>query len=158
MADTYAQNFSSNVLLDGVIADGSWRNGLSIISAINLTVRNAHFNKANGTNPQAGVDLEPDNNGHRLQGIVFENVSILDNAKGGFSIGPYALVDSGVPIDITIKNMDIRGVPGVPWGGRAPVPGVPAEYPDGPPLGGIGLALEDVLTYGTDLSHIYPGA
>jgi hypothetical protein len=22
----------------------------------------------------------------------------------------------------------------------------------------IGLALEDVLTYGTDLSHIYPGA
>ena len=34
---SHAQNYSSNVLLDGVVADGSWRNGLSVISAINLT-------------------------------------------------------------------------------------------------------------------------
>jgi hypothetical protein len=48
----HAQNYSSNVLLDGVVADGSWRNGLSVISAINLTVRNSQFKNTNGTNPQ----------------------------------------------------------------------------------------------------------
>jgi poly(3-hydroxybutyrate) depolymerase len=143
IADTYLQNYSSNVLLEGVIADGSWRNGLSVISAIGLIVRNSTFSNTNGTNPQFGIDLEPDTDGHRLQGIVFENVSLLDNARGGWTIGPYALVDSGVPVDVTITDMLIRGAPGVPWGGREPVAGAPPEYPDGPQLGGIGLDLDD---------------
>ena len=143
IADTHSRHFSSNVLLDNVLSNGSWRNGLSVISAKNLTVRNSCFSNANGTNPQFGVDLEPDTNSHRLQGIVFQNVSLLDNAGGGWTIGPYALVDSGVPVDVTITDMLIRGTLGVPWGGRAPVPGVPPEYPDGPPLGGVGLDLGD---------------
>jgi hypothetical protein len=89
------------------------------------------------------ADLEPNSEGNRLQGIFFSNVSLLDNARGGWTLGPYALHASGVPIDITIENMEIRGALGVPWGGRPPVPGVPSEFPDGPQLGGVGLNLDD---------------
>eukprot|EP01052_Picozoa_sp_SAG31_P032080 SAG31_NODE_3477_length_4226_cov_2.472256_3_plen_293_part_00 len=110
---------------------------------VNLTVVNSRFINTNGTDPQCGVDLEPDHSGHRLRGIVFNNVSLLNNARCGWTLGPYALHDSGVPIDIDIVNMEIRGAPGVPWGGRTPIPGVPSQYPDGPNLGGIGLNLDD---------------
>lgn len=140
IASTNAKNYSSNVLLDHVVSDGAWRNGLSVISAINLTVRDSTFQNTNGTNPQFGVDLEPDTNSHRLQGIFFQRVSLLNNARGGWTIGTYALHNSGVPIDVTIVDMDIRGAPGVPWGGR---PSQKEEYPDGPQLGGVGLNLDD---------------
>ena len=62
-------NYSSNVLLSGVTTDGAWRNGLSVISAINLTVVDSVFKNTNGTNPQCGIDLEPDFPTDKLQGI-----------------------------------------------------------------------------------------
>jgi hypothetical protein len=48
---------SHNVLLSGVTTDRAWRNGLSVISVINLTVHNSTFKNTNGTNPQCGIDL-----------------------------------------------------------------------------------------------------
>ena len=48
-------NYSHNVLLRGVTTDRAWRNGLSVISAINLTVEDAIFKRTNGTNPQCGI-------------------------------------------------------------------------------------------------------
>ena len=45
-------NYSRNILLSRVTADGAWRNGLSVISAINLTVADSTFQNTAGTNPQ----------------------------------------------------------------------------------------------------------
>ena len=47
-------NHSRNILLSRVTADGAWRNGLSVISAINLTVADSTFQNTAGTNPQCG--------------------------------------------------------------------------------------------------------
>ena len=41
-------NYSENVLLQSVTTDAAWRNGLSVISAVNLTVVDAVFKNTNG--------------------------------------------------------------------------------------------------------------
>lgn len=44
----------SNVLLQGVVTDGAYRNGLSLISGQNILVENCQFLRTGGTAPQAG--------------------------------------------------------------------------------------------------------
>ena len=53
-----------------------------------------------------------------LRGVVFSDVALLGNKRCGFSMAPYALRTSGVPIDVTINRMTIRDVPGTAynWG------------------------------------------
>lgn len=81
-------NHSRNVVLDGVTTDGAWRNGLSVISAINLTVVDSVFKNTNGTNPQCGIDLEPDFPTDKLQQIELKRVKLLNNTRCGFTMGP----------------------------------------------------------------------
>ena len=45
VAGNWLTNHSRNILLSGVTTDGAWRNGLSVISAINLTVTGSTFKK-----------------------------------------------------------------------------------------------------------------
>ena len=125
-------NPPSNIVLDGVYCDGAWRNGLSVISAVNLTVKNSVFTRTNGTNPQCGIDLEPDSGADRLQGIVFENVTINRNSKCGFAMSLYALVNASQPVDVTIDSMNITDVPGTAYSWGSP----PTRW-----VGGYGLQL-----------------
>eukprot|EP01043_Picozoa_sp_COSAG02_P069038 COSAG02_NODE_11677_length_1675_cov_18.994289_2_plen_276_part_00 len=81
-------NYSRNVVLDGVTTDGAWRNGLSVISAINLTVVDSVFKNTNGTNPQCGIDLEPDFPTDKLQQIELKRIKLLNNTRCGFTMGP----------------------------------------------------------------------
>ena len=79
-------NFSRNVLLRQVTTDSAWRNGLSVISAINLTVVDSIFKNTNGTNPQCGIDLEPDHPTDKLQQIELRNIKLLTlTVRGRFS-------------------------------------------------------------------------
>jgi hypothetical protein len=127
--------YSSDILIQEVIVDGAWRNGLSVISAVNLTVRDSTFSNTNGTNPQCGIDLEPDLSTHRLQGITFLNTTLSQNMRCGFTMGPYALINSTYPLDVTIKGMRIHGVPGSTRDAGSPKPLSTA--------GGQGLMLSD---------------
>ena len=83
-------NHSLNVMLDGVTTDAAWRNGLSVISAINLTVVDSVLKNTNGTNPQCGIDLEPDFPTDKLQQIELRRIKLLNNTKCGFTMGPCA--------------------------------------------------------------------
>ena len=125
---------SRAVLIRGVVVTGAWRNGLSVISAVGLRVEDSQFSYTNGTNPQCGVDLEPDTPAHRLQGVAFRNVTLAGNSRCGFSMGPYALAQSGAPVDVTVAGMRITGT-----AGSASSAGLP-------PLadrGGVGIVLSD---------------
>ena len=131
-------NASFDVLLEGVRVAGAWRNGLSVISAVRLRVKDSSFTDTNGTNPQCGVDLEPDLPTHRLQGIVFSNITLARNTRCGFSMGPYALVQSGEPTDVTVMGMRIVDTPGSTKDANLP--------PSHPPItdhGGVGIVLSD---------------
>jgi hypothetical protein len=53
-------NFSTGVTLRAMTVSRAWRNGLSVISAKDLLVEDCTFQDTAGTNPQFGIDLEPD--------------------------------------------------------------------------------------------------
>jgi polygalacturonase len=60
----YLGGFSgvSDVTIDQVVCDNNRRQGLSITNANNVVISNSIFKNTNGTNPQAGIDLEPNTN------------------------------------------------------------------------------------------------
>ena len=120
VADGGLANFSRNILIAGATTSHAWRNGLSVISAVNLTVAGCSFLDTNGTNPQCGIDLEPDSPKHRLRGILLTNITLANNSKCGFTMGPYAFVTAGGtnPLDITVDGMRVLDTPGsiYSWG------------------------------------------
>lgn len=100
------------ITLHGVVTDGAWRNGLSVIGANGLLVVDSEFLNTNGTDPQCGIDVEPWSNAQpvpQLGGIRFRNVSLRGNSRCGFSLSPGALVNAtSVPIlDVDIEGMTI---------------------------------------------------
>jgi hypothetical protein len=129
---------SHDVLLNGVVVTGAWRNGLSVISATNLRVVDSQFSETNGTNPQCGVDLEPNSPENRLQGIFFGNVTLTGNRRCGFSMGLYALVQSSAQFDVTVEHMRITDTPGTTADA-----GLPPGHPGLTDHAGIGIVLAD---------------
>lgn len=91
----------------------AWRNGLSVISVKKLLVEDCSFKDTSGTDPQFGIDLEPDVTPYGyMEGVVFRRIQLIDNLNGGFTMGLYGLVgepgaDEGV--SIIVDGMNISG-------------------------------------------------
>lgn len=100
-----SMNFSRNILIDGVVCDDHNRQGISVISAENLTIKNSVFKNTRGTAPEAGIDFEPNNANERLVNCVVENCSFTGNAGSGIDI--YLVGD--VPLSISVRNSKIYG-------------------------------------------------
>eukprot|EP01043_Picozoa_sp_COSAG02_P036498 COSAG02_NODE_2677_length_8267_cov_29.491797_1_plen_512_part_00 len=112
----------------------NYRQGMSVIGAINLTVTGSVFADTAGTPPAAGVDLEPDTVEQQLQGISFDNCSFVNNSGVGVDIfllafqgnstaaaATTAIVDggggSGWAISVSFERCRIAGGVGSTHGG-----------------------------------------
>ena len=94
------------VLIENIISDDHHRQGISIISAVDLLVRNCKFINTVGTAPQCGIDLEPNNSKDMLVNNVIENCEFYGNKAGGISVFlPYLQT----PVSIIIRNCKIYG-------------------------------------------------
>lgn len=93
---------SRDVRLFNVLASGNRRQGISVVSAVNLTVRDSVFAATNGTNPSLGIDFEPNNNNDKLENIRFQNIRTQGNAGGGISVGLSAYTAAAAPVSISI--------------------------------------------------------
>lgn len=79
---------SNGIVLNGVSANGSRRQGVTISVASDVTIKNSHFlniGKVNGTAPGAAVDIEPNNTKCEIKNIVVENCDITDCRNGVIS-------------------------------------------------------------------------
>lgn len=95
---------STNILLEDLIVDDHDRQGLSIISARDVTVRNCTFSNTKGSAPMAGIDLEPNKTNENLSGIVIENCKFFGNDKGlAFNIHR-RMTGEAPPIDVIVRN------------------------------------------------------
>lgn len=63
------------------------RQGLSITSGADFSVRDSIFQNTQGTAPACGIDIEP-NRGETVANCQIVNCTILDNAGGGIQVGP----------------------------------------------------------------------
>jgi hypothetical protein len=64
----------------------SYRNNASLIAGNRITMRGGEFLSANGTAPEAGIDVEPDV-GQTLTDVLLEGVICSDNTKMGIQVG-----------------------------------------------------------------------
>jgi len=94
--------YSQNVIIQNCICDGNRRQGLTIASVKGCTVKNSTFKNTAGTNPQAGIDIEPWLPSHYIQDVLIENCAFDDNAGWGFDWWFYHLVGSTTAGNVTI--------------------------------------------------------
>lgn len=71
--------WSENVTIRNCASIDNHRQGISVISAVNLLVENCTFARTSGTAPEAGIDLEPDSPKQRLVNCVIRNCIFEDN-------------------------------------------------------------------------------
>jgi hypothetical protein len=101
-------NPSTDVVLRGCRADNNRRQGLSITSARRVRVIDCEFMNTNGTAPQFGIDLEPNDPVDYLDEILLLRAYTNANLGGGVLICLKQLDSSSYPVRIEI--LDHRSV------------------------------------------------
>ena len=100
---------SENILLKDLWCDNHYRQGISIISAKNLVVRNCWFTNTSGTLPECGLDLEPNKNTDILVGILFDKCRFTNNFGNGTVLALVNLDSTSVPVDINFTDCYYSG-------------------------------------------------
>jgi len=103
---------SVNVLLEDLDLDDNHRQGCSVTIGKDVTFRRVRFRNTRGTEPSAGLDIEPNFDVETVQGIVLEDCVFADNNGGGL-IAPIGTVK---PIDLTARRCTFGA-----QHGRAPI-------------------------------------
>ena len=92
---------SQNVTLERIRTYKCSRNGLSIIEADGVVVRDCDFTYTDRTNPQYGIDIEP--NLGTATNILIENVRMLNNGVGSFTL---YIKKATMPGTIALRNIE----------------------------------------------------
>jgi hypothetical protein len=100
-----AASTSKGIRIFCAVLNNNRRNGISVVSADGLTIRKALACNTNGTDPQAGIDFEPNGNADVLDNILIDDPITYNNAKIGIAFSIYS-VHGKVDRDagITIRN------------------------------------------------------
>lgn len=101
--------YSENILIQDVVLDNSYRNGISVVSAKNVTIDNAVITNTSGTVPQTGIDIEPNDNNNLIENIVVRNSIINTNAANGITFWLNNFDDPSMQVTGTIENVTIVG-------------------------------------------------
>lgn len=81
--DGFCCNISGKACTERVHVDRARRNGFSIIQADSFISTDDFIENTIGTNPQCGVDIEPNNASDILRNVVFNNLYTKNNYSAG---------------------------------------------------------------------------
>lgn len=98
---------NENIIIDGTLIKNARRNGISIISANKLNIRNVKIQDIGGTSPQAALDIEPNGRQDVIKNIQINNIH-TQNSRYGILISLRKLIDTknqSVSIEIN-KHID----------------------------------------------------
>ncbi|WP_142827215.1 S-layer homology domain-containing protein [Planococcus soli] len=104
IGSTILKNYSENIKIIGPVIDNNRRQGISVISVKNLEIINAVISKTNGTAPQAGIDIEPNNSQEILENIKILNLSTEKNIGSGVFMYLANLKGSLNPVSIYVDS------------------------------------------------------
>lgn len=106
--DNYSTNYNDNVTIKNCTFNANGRNGISILSAINVEIHDCDFLNINGDkNPQLAIDIEPySNTDSKLNNINIYNLNIY-NCFDGIAITLDVLANSNLT-NINIYNVHIN--------------------------------------------------
>lgn len=115
--------WSEDIVIRNCVADDNHRQGISVISAVNLLLENCTFSNTGGTAPEAGIDLEPDAPNQRLVNCVIRNSRFENNRGHQMLVYLRQFNSQTVPVSIRFENCLARtstcaaGAPGEKPGG-----------------------------------------
>jgi len=96
--------WSEDITIRNSTAHDNHRQGISVISAVNLLIENCVFSNTWGTAPEAGIDFEPDSEKQRLVNCVVRN-SVFENNNGNqILIYLKPLSRKSAPVSIRFEN------------------------------------------------------
>lgn len=98
-----------NVVIREVDCNGNHRQGISVISADNLLIERCQLRNTKGTEPQAGIDFEPNHPEDVLLNCVVKDCLASGNAGTGYQICTQSLAGRSKPVSIRLENCVSRG-------------------------------------------------
>lgn len=84
--DAGMTTYCQNIVLENCFAENNRRQGLSISSVDGFRAIDCGFNNTIGTNPQCGVDIEPNSFRNRIKDVKFIRCDAIGNAGRGFDV------------------------------------------------------------------------
>lgn len=105
----YINKDSKDIIISNCVFDHGRRQGISIIDAMNVTIKDCIITNVGGTDPQFGIDIEP-NKGDYVDNVIINNVDI-NNCMGGITIYGKKKDRADVQIGrIVVKNCNIHAI------------------------------------------------
>jgi hypothetical protein len=95
---------NEDVVVRSSVFKGNYRQGMSVICCERLLVQDCSFEDTRGTNPQCGVDFEPNSSQQRLTNISFVNNTFRNNTGCQIAISTYALTSNSTPISMSFDQ------------------------------------------------------
>jgi hypothetical protein len=100
---------NTDVLLKDLVLRDHYRQGVSVITARNLTIENTEIGGTTGTPPGAGIDFEPNLPDDPVANCVLRRCRIHDNEGAGFQCYFINHDAASEPFDITLDRCLIDG-------------------------------------------------
>lgn len=107
LGTTARQTYCKDVVLRNLICRNNLRQGISVVSAENLLIDNCLLEGTSGTEPAAGLDLEPNKPHERLVNCLIRNSVFRNNAGAGMMIYLSPLRSASetvIPVSIRVEN------------------------------------------------------
>lgn len=96
--------YNKNILVEDCIFDNNYRQGISVISAEDFIVRRCQLTNTQGTNPQAGIDYEPNHPGQRIVNCLIEDTKMVGNKGPGLVVYTVNLNRDSLPVSVTVNR------------------------------------------------------
>jgi hypothetical protein len=106
---TSKQPFCEDVVIRDATCHDHHRQGISVISAVNLLIENCILSGTGGTAPEAGIDFEPNSPGERLKNCVVRNCTMADNTGAGILVYLNPLSRASEPVSLLFENCLVQG-------------------------------------------------
>ena len=93
-----------DIVIQDVICDRNYRQGISVISARNLLIENTILRNTGGTPPAAGIDFEPNRPSEELVNCVLRNCVSENNEGDGYAFYLPNLHADSASLSIRLEN------------------------------------------------------
>lgn len=94
-----------NITITDVYAHSNRRNGITLVSGVNIKLVSPRATNADGALPMAGIDIEPNNAQAELKNIQIVKPYTADNKGKGIQIGLGRFIRNGIkPVSIEVSD------------------------------------------------------
>jgi len=95
---------NKNITIKDVVCDNNYRQGITVNTAEDLLIENTVMKNTQGTNPEAGIDFEPNYSTERLVNILVQNCRTDHNHALGYVFSLHVLDATSTPVSIKVEN------------------------------------------------------